>query len=344
MPLPMEHDGGLTDQQLRELEFEQHQAQREMDALDARAVAQIARARARLAGGAMGLDWPFPTIQQKYGSIPYPSWTGIAAMTGAGKTSFLMSLVLEWVRLSQRVYILPFEVDADTMRINLAAQASGLHPGRVAQGSWGELAMDAKERLAAQMAWQTDAGMALLRFSERTTATVEEMQEEMDLASRWGASVVILDHFHRLDGVENYRTTKAHAHNLTELVKEYDTPILAALQINRNEKDFFAAHQPPHFQTIQGGEVIRQESHVVLGLYRPLSNAVSRKDLAMIRAGVGEKKIGDVVKPACVGVHLMKHRYRGELVGDTLELGWDHGRVVDPITQATDAFEGRYGV
>jgi replicative DNA helicase len=339
-----ESEGGLSDRQIRELEFEQAEGERTLHRLALAASAQVSGASERLASGIQGLDWPFPTLQQKYGGIPYPSWSGIAAMTGAGKTSFLMSLVLEWVRIVKKVYVLPFEVDATTMRLNLAAQAAGLHPGRVAQGAWAELPLDARDRLKEQLEWQAGAGMALLRFSGRSSASVLEMQDEMDLASRWGASVVILDHFHRLEGVENYRTTAQHAKNLTELVKDYDTPLLAALQINRNEKDFFAAHQPPHFQTIQGGEVIRQESHVVLGLYRPLSAMVSRKDLVMIRSGIGEKKIGDIVKPNCVGVHLMKHRYRGELVGDTMELGWSHGRVVDPILQASDALEDRYEV
>lgn len=335
---------GPTDQQIRELEFEIHQAFLKMEGLTTKARAQIVGVQERIEAGIVGLDWPFPTMQEKYGAIPMASWSGVAAMTGTGKSTLLMSLILEWVRLGKRVYVLPFEVDATTMRQNLAAIAAGLHPGRVAQGAWDELPMDAKIRLKEQMEWQEREGLDLLRFSERSTANVKEMQEEMELAAHFEASIVILDHFHRLDGVQHYATTAKHAANLTEMVKAYDLPILAALQINRNEKDFFAAHQPPHFQTIQGGEVIRQEAHVVLGLYRPLSKAVSRKDLTMIRAGVGNLKIENVVKPNCVGLHLMKHRYRGELVGHTMELGWEHGRVVDPTLQAKDALEDRYDV
>ncbi len=131
--------------------------------------------------------------------------------------------------------------------------------------------------------------------------------------------------------------------NLCQLLKEgakdFKIPVLCAAQLHRGDGDVLAPFLPPKPTAIQGGEVVRQESDVAMGLYRPLAANFTAQDAREVR--MGQKRIKPYLEPETIGIHILKHRIRGDMLGEILKLGYKHGRIVCRETEDRLAYEQR---
>jgi replicative DNA helicase len=287
--------------------------------------------------------FPWDTLHDVVGALlPWQFWV-LAAATGNGKSTTLMSLIATWLGEGRRVVMLPLEQPADIMRTYLAALRQGLDPRKVIPGKWLELPPGAKDAVQRDLRWQaTPAAAELLHFSPRAFVDELGLRATMKEAADFGAEVVVIDHLHRLQMTghrDGYHALVRICQLLKELAKEFRIPVLCAAQLNRGDGDPLAPYRPPRPSSIQGGEVIRQECDVALGVFRPLSRTLSRDEEADIRTG--QKQVRDFLEPNCVGFHVLKHRLDGEQNGRVVRLRFDRGQLSDPVSEQRAAWEER---
>lgn len=271
----------------------------------------------------------------------------VAAATGNGKSTVLMSIVKHFLRQGWPVYMLPLEQPAHVMALYLAALELGYPPSLVLENRYGELPRDAEARVKGHLRWQATKGAELLHFDKATDVGERELEQVYTRAQAFGAKLVIVDHLHRLrlDGPNDYSALRRIAKTSKELAKSYAIPNLSAAQLHRDkEGDPLAPYKPPKSSAIQGGEVILQEADVGFGLYRPLLPDFdpSSPEAKLIR--MGHKPLKDVLEKNAVGIHMFKHRIRGEAKGDIIKLEYRYGQIVCPDTEARLADEQRRGL
>jgi replicative DNA helicase len=293
------------------------------------------------------LRLPWDSLHDVLGHLwPEAFWV-VGAASGNGKSTFLMQLVHAWALEGKRIYFLPLEQPAKVMRQYWAALANNLVPEKVLENDWAALPSGAEKVVQEHIRWQVSAGgpRNQVVFSEAVRANVDEMISEFTAAARLEAQVIIIDHIHRLDytGGNPHTALVTMCQALKECAKNFNIPVLAAAQLHRDkEHDVLAPFLPPKPTALQGGEVIRQESDVAIGLFRPLVESFTVEDARLIR--IGQKKIRPLVEPNKVGIHVLKHRVRGKALGEIVKLGYEHGKIVCEATDRRLALEDRHGV
>lgn len=285
---------------------------------------------------------PWDSLHDLIGPLWAGDVWGIAAATGNGKTTAAAHLIESWVDLGLRVYVCSLEQSPAELRTVLASLKLDLHPQRVLENRWDTLPRDSKSRVAAELKRQIVELESRLIFAPTDEMTVESLEYEMANAYALGAHVVVIDHVHHID----LGTTNQHAaltrfcRTLKTLCKQYQIPVLLLAQMNRGERDPVAPYQPPNVYGIQGGEVIRQVCSVAIGLYRPLVDTFDTEDARLVRTG--KKEINEYVVKEAIGVHVMKHRNRGEMVGRLQQLHYKQGRIRCPRTEDRLLYEARH--
>lgn len=286
---------------------------------------------------------PWDALHDLLGPLwPEQFWV-VAASTGNGKSTFLMQVIDEWARAGRRVFMLPLEQPVEVMRTYWAALASDLDPRRVLENDWPHLPVGARSRVQAHLRWQQDAkgGRFTVAFSDQPFIGEPEIVTAFESAKKFGADVLVIDHLHRI-------LIEGHPHSalvricqrLKEGAKHFKIPVLCAAQLHRGDGDILAPYLPPKPTAIQGGEVVRQESDVALGLYRPLIETFTVEDARAIR--MGQAKIRNFLEPNRIGVHVLKHRVRGgEAMSEVLKLTYRHGKIICPQTVDRLAYERR---
>lgn len=278
------------------------------------------------------LRLPWNAVGEAIGPLlPWQFWV-LAAATGNGKTTMLMSIIANWIGQDRRVWMLPLEQPTDLMRLYLAALRQGLDPRLVQAGDWHRLPPGAIEAVRADLHWQaTPDAAALLHMSDTAFVDENALRQEVLAAVAWGAEVVVIDHLHRLQMTghrDGYHALVRMCQLLKELAKTHRIPMLVAAQLNRGDGSRLSAFYPPKPTSIQGGEVIRQECDVALGLFRPLRETPDHATKAAIEAGVIQPR--DLVEPNCLGVSVLKHRVFGDRLGEVIRLRYERGQILDP--------------
>jgi len=190
--------------------------------------------------------------------LPWQFWV-LAAATGNGKSTTLMSLVASWLGEERRVCMLPLEQPGDIMRLYLAALRQGLDPRRVIAGRWLDLPAGAKAAVHADLRWQATAGAPFLHFSPRAFVDEAGLRASMREAADFGADVLVIDHLHRLQMTghrEGHQSLVRICQLLKELAKEYRIPVLCAAQLHRGDGDPIAPYLPPKPEALQHEKVV----------------------------------------------------------------------------------------
>lgn len=290
---------------------------------------------------------PWDSLHEIVGHLWPESFWVVAAATGNGKSTFLMQLVDAWASDKRRVYMLPLEQPAELMRQYWAALANNLDPMRVLENDWPHLPAKARQAVTGHLEWQVhpEGGRNLVRFSGTQFVGAAQIVKEFEQADAFGASVIVIDHLHRLDteGGNGWTALVKLCQTIKECAKVFRIPVLAAAQLHRDkEGDVLAPFLPPKPTAIQGGEVVRQECDVAIGLFRPLIETFNAEDAREVR--LGKAKIRPFLEPNTVGVHVLKHRVRGKALGEILKLRYEHGRITCEQTAKRLQWEDRQGL
>jgi hypothetical protein len=273
--------------------------------------------------------------------FPQSIW-GICAATGGGKTSTAAHLIEYWSHNGQRVYVITLEQPPLEYRIALAALRLGYHPQLCLRNKFESLPVGAEKALRQEIIRQATTLEPWLKFADVTAVGLRDMPHQFEEASLFEADVIVLDHWHMLD-LKGYGELESFCRAMRGWLTEYGIPVIAMMQLHRGERDILSRFRPPTTHAIQGGEVVPQLLHVCLGLFRP-TTPMSKDEEAQVRRG--QRSITDFLVPDSMGVHLMKHRTMGGIVGKdaTVYLDYKQGRLSDPQTDARAAEEERLGI
>lgn len=271
-----------------------------------------------------------------------PLWPGemwiLAAATGNGKTTTLMNLLDGWQQAKRRVVFLSLEQRPALMRLYWSALRLNLPMRKVLEN---DLSDFERQRVRADLAKQRDEN--LVHFVTVSGGlTMLAVQALFDYAVDVFADVIVIDHLHHLSVLQgnDYQALRNLCHELHALAAGTGIPVVCGAQLHRDkEGDMLAPFLPPKPTAIQGGEVIRQVCHVALGLFRPLIETFGPADAQAVR--MGKAKIGPLLEPHTIGVHVLKHRIRGEALGDVVKLRYEHGRITCRETEDRVNYEAR---
>ena len=262
-----------------------------------------------------------------HGLLPYQLWT-LAAASGHGKTTAAMNLVKAWVEMGKRVYFVPLEQPTDVMRVYLAALRLGLSTKLALAHRWKDLPPSAQGAIESDLVEQENEA-ELLHFSDVDFLTVSGVPNVLEEAAAFKADVILIDHVHniRSEGRSAIAEFVQVCQTLYNFSKNRRIPIVAMAQLHRGlVRDRLRPYLPPDVETIHMGDVLRQVSSVVMGLFRPLAYWVTAKDRAKIRLG---EPVGQYLKPNTMGISVLKSRINGEDCGGIVELEYDRGHIRD---------------
>lgn len=277
------------------------------------------------------MPWPVLHDAIGHGLLPYQLWT-IAASSGHGKTTFAMNLVRAWVEQGKRVYVVPLEQPTEVMRVYLAALTLGFPTRLALANKWREiLSPAAQDAVDAELVRQQDEA-ELLHFSDVDFLTVSALPRVLAEAQQFGADVVLIDHVHHIlgEGRNRYAEFETICQVMHRFGKDTRIPVVAMAQLHRGQvRDRLKLYRPPDIETIQNGDVLRQVSSVVLGLFRPLLAMLTKAEEQHIRLG---ESVKPYLKPNTMGVGVLKSRISGDM-GEVVDLRYDRGHLSNPDSE-----------
>jgi len=273
------------------------------------------------------------------GIAPGKFWM-LAGYSGVGgKTTFLTNLTLSWVNAGTSVYFVPLETPPDEVWLRLACLSLGIAVGDVLTGDsthWPDW-YDQRERIHWRLAeWNAAQAEGALPFwvhpADRADAGV--IEEATMEASMLGADVLILDHVDHIAGDPargEYGVSRDVMTSLdTARKRDPSLRLLVATQLNQDavKGDPLAKVLPPLESHIKMGGHKREVVDGMLGLYRPLRRGTTGDQLKQVRQRSLDPMM--LVEPGQMGIEVMKHRARGDLLGRQAVLAVEaSGRIAD---------------
>lgn len=278
------------------------------------------------------LHFPFPVLDDLVGGIT-PGQVGfVAAFSGNGKTSFLMTCVDHWYELRKRVYYLGLESQPHELRIQWACRRLRLHPGKALSGHY--RGKPEAELLRQELAKQRDRA-EYVYFSPVDEITADTLEREAEKAAAFEADAFIIDHIDHVAG-GRYQSTVDVVKRTLKATKGLQLRTIAASQLNNDtvRGDPMKLFSPPQPDMVLMGPDKRMICHWMIGLYRPFRVPRSGEEkwfadrLKAARAPGGN--VRELLEPNTMAVALMKSRWFGEKEYDVCRLRHFQGRVYDP--------------
>ena len=261
----------------------------------------------------------------------------VGALTGNGKTSYLLSQMDRWVEQRIPVLYVPLELDPEDLRRQWAAWECGLPWEQVAANAWTDLPTGARERHEQALVKQLrhslvhfppDRRINLPQLVEYVKRSVEEFQVQ----------IVVIDHFHRM----NFGGASAHyriqvqeaARELKDLARSFGVVVVASAQLNTDPHPL-DRYYPPVLKRLKESSGLGEEANVVLMLSRRLREAPSPDKLVAIRSGHIE--IRDLEEPSLMVVTCRKSRLKDSARDRAVYLNVVNGRVTDRLSRWSGA-------
>lgn len=291
--------------------------------------------------------WPFPDLDALTGPIAPGNVWFLAATSGGGKTTFVVSCIDRWQKQGRRVYVMPLETRPYEFRTYLACMEAGLHPGDVLSGDlmrhpdYRKIKADLKEIIIAQ-----GSGHYLdhVMVSGQRWITLKGLETGLKEAKAFGADIVIVDHIDQI-GVGDGETTYSEAKRITDgalqMAQDNDMQLWFTSQLKQSASvgDYLAKFMPPRKDHVLFGGLKENICTGMIGLFRPLRKRRHDEDpeayisaIKAARSGVGDVSVTDVLEPNTMGVVAMKLRNYGSREGQKAYLRVERGRC-EPIPE-----------
>lgn len=253
----------------------------------------------------------------------------VGAITGNGKTAFLMSQMEGWAEAKVPVLYVPLELDPSDLRRQWAAWQLGLPWVSVARNDWASLPEGSQEAHEAMLAEQAEN--PFVHFPPDRRITITRLAQLVGRAvAEAGIRVVVVDHFHRMDfgpATSNYRVqvTEA-ARALRDVAREYGVVVVAAAQLNQDPHPL-DRYFPPTLKRLKESSGISEEASTVLMLSRVLKESPTAESLQLLREGLKETR--EFEEPNAMSVTCRKSRLDDSARDRAVKLAVASGRVID---------------
>ncbi|HNB58713.1 MAG TPA: DnaB-like helicase C-terminal domain-containing protein [Phycisphaerales bacterium] len=289
----------------------------------------IARGRLDLSGAPR---WPWGALHELVGQMLPGDFVVVCALSGNGKTSFLMSAMDWWSDRGCSTLYIPLETDPHEVRARWAAWKLGLDPVHVLRNEWHRLPEGAQDSF--ESALDDQVANPCIHFAPPKFITLDEIRKWVRWAHQHlGVRQVILDHFQRVDHGAGEQNAASHrlavhatARGLKDLSRDLGIVTIAAAQANR-AIDPLDAMKPLLLARVKDAAGIVEEANIVLTLSRCLDPQASKEQLAAVRSGMLEE--WRVALPNRMVVCCRKHRLDGKALDRRVRLAVEHGRVSD---------------
>ena len=289
------------------------------------------------------LEWPWPRLAQVMGGMAPGTLGFVAAASGAGKTSFLLSAMRRWFTEGLRVYYAGLESEPHVLRTQWACRELGVDPGDVLTGRAREVIPDwpaVREQLRQEFKAQVKvAAMERVRFAPFRFVDLAVLDRMYREAFDFGTDVVVIDHIDHIDGGRGnlYESSVVAVKRLLILTQDYGLRTVAASQTNLSGagNDPLRFHRPVQREHVKNGNHKLEVADWALGLYRPLRSDVTREAVTLWREGTAD--LSTLLARGVTEMNVMKHRAYGDREGERIRLGFAKGEVLDePVVQPSD--------
>jgi replicative DNA helicase len=300
-------------------------------------VREAAREAALAARGIIERDttglpvWFTEKLTESLGPMLPGDLIAAGANSGAGKSTFVLSLLNHLATQRRRVVVFGLEMPPEDWYIMWAAAQLKLRSDAVREGRWADVPEGSQEAVAEQIELLREASW--VHFVPERRVTVAGVWDILgNLLDEFGApEVVILDHMHRLhfDPSSNYRVTVTEAaRDLKEFAVQGGFTLVVTSQFNRSSDpmDMLRRPGPERFKESGG---LHEEATLTLALTRTVRPDCTMDD----RRNVLERMASptSIAKPRTLAVHCLKHRRRDLANVRTVELKLEDGGLLrDP--------------
>jgi hypothetical protein len=266
--------------------------------------------------------------------VPSQLWI-VAAGTGIGKTTFLLSTADDFILQGARVAYLGLEMEDDELSVAFACLRAGVPRWVAVENAWSERPNggDEFQRVQHHLSSQwLDPLVGQFKILPHRYLTQSVLWEAAEEAADWGADILVTDHINHGEK-DSFEDFSARVKLAKRVAEEFDLVHVAAAQINRDAVR--GGHRltrwgPMQLHHIQGGGVIEQNAVVVLNPYRPLVTGTDETTKRLIKMAMkGDIEDTAVLQKDRMGVAVLKHRPRGDLVGQRTVLRFEHGKLLD---------------
>lgn len=258
----------------------------------------------------------------------------VAARTGGGKTTLLLSLLDRWADSGLGVSYMGLEQTPLELRTKWACLRAGVPPeAALAHDTsrlYGQPLAGAIASVGEALDWQRRPEIrSLVKFAPTKVVDVAMLAKVAKWTAGEGRQVLIVDHVDRIDhgdGFNAFAEMSRTIRTAKELAIEHKLIVILASQAKR-PSDPLQRFMPMEESDMRGGGTKEEESDLILTAYRPLKPGTTAEQLREVRQGLLSESY--VIQPDVMGLKNLKSRLIGTLKGRTCALRVDRGRVVD---------------
>lgn len=273
--------------------------------------------------------WSWPALDRLSGMLLPGEVHVIGALSGNGKTAFLMSQMDAFRQRGVPVLYVPLETDPHICRVRWAAWGAGLDPVHVLRREWGQLPTGAKDAIRAALA---ELGTQdLVHFVPERRIDMPRLRRWMEQASgEYGCEVVMIDHVHRM-AIGNADTVRVDlsetVRTLQDWARALNLVVILAAQLNRNAHDLFDRYSAPSVDRLKETGAINEEAWTVHMLSRVMRRDVTAEDMADAKRN--RIDLATLADPGVMRVTNRKDRIAGAALDRSVLLHVQRGRVVE---------------
>ena len=273
--------------------------------------------------------WFSSALNERVGPMLPGDLNVVGALTGNGKTSYLMSQMQFAADQQHTTLYLPLEMDPHMLRRQWAAWQLGLEWVHVARNEWQNLRRGARDEHEAMLVAQMKNPH--VHFPPDRRVTLRHLADWMRRGvAELNVSQVIVDHFHRMDfgpAGSNFRVVVTDTvRAMKDLARECGVAVIIAAQLNQ-DADRLDRYIPPSLKRLKESAGIGEEADVVLMLSRRLQQDLTSEQLQSVR--LGHTDIRRFEDEGTMTVMCRKHRLDDQARDRAVLLKVEGGKVTD---------------
>jgi len=254
----------------------------------------------------MGLSTGFTALDRIINGLVRTQVIVVAARPGMGKTSFILSVIMNTI-LKENAIIALFSLEMSDIEIGLKfiSMATKIPAGKLKTGNargrdW-DLLLGAADKLSkSKLHIDSQGGISVLEIRSRCRK-LKRMAKGLDL--------IVIDYLQLMSpsqrlnqsGVNEVQVLSEISKQVKELAKELDVPIVLLSQLNRGSEQAQSKDMRPRISNLRGSGSIEQDADIVILLHRE-----DYYDKECENPGIAE-------------VHIAKNRHGPT---ETVELAW----------------------
>ncbi len=214
----------------------------------------------------LGLPTGFRAVEQLMGGMQRSDLLVFAGRPGMGKTSFMLSVVLNVARLGSRVALFTMEMGVEQIIQRLVSMETGIN---MQQLRLGQVSPQEQGRLLEAMGRLSDLQIYIDDTPALNPLELRAKCRRMHLEH--GIDLILVDYMQLMNAGGAYENNRVQeisyiSRSLKELARELNVPLLSAAQLSRAVEQ--RQDKRPQLRDLRESGSIEQDADIVMFLYR----------------------------------------------------------------------------